>query len=101
VIEEYELKIIEDFHNKVIGRREIKAVIYHLGKGTPPRIKVREKTSEILKIPIDRVYVRTIKTEYGTGRSIARIHVYENSQRAIAIEPEYIIKRNTPAQGGE
>ncbi len=99
--EEYELEIIEDFHNKVIGRRELKTIIYHLGKGTPSRIKVREKISELLKVPVDRVYVRLIKTEYGTGRSIARIHVYDDPQRALAIEPEYIIKRNTPAQGGE
>ncbi len=99
--EEYELKIIEDVQNKVVGRREIKAVIFHIGKGTPSRIEIRRKISEILKVPMENVYVRIIKTEYGTGRSVARIHVYNDPQRAVAIEPEYIIKRNTPKQESE
>ncbi|HFC49298.1 MAG TPA: 30S ribosomal protein S24e, partial [Thermofilum sp.] len=37
--------------------------------------------------------------------SWARVHIYETPQKALEIEPEYIIKRNSPEdeekEGGE
>ena len=99
--EEYELELIQDVKNSLIGRRELKVLIHHLGKGTPARYQLRRKISDMLKVPLETVYVRLIKTDYGTGRSIAKIHIYDNAERALSIEPAHIIKRNTPKESGE
>lgn len=88
------VKLEEIKENKLLGRKEVLLRIDHLGKGTPTRKEVREKVAEMLKTNIENVYVISIRTEYGSFVSWAKVHVYDDSQRALQIEPKYIIKRN-------
>ena len=90
------VKLEEMKENKLLGRKEVLLRIDHLGKGTPTRKEIREKVAEMLKTSIENVYVISIRTEYGSFVSWAKVHVYENPQKALEIEPEYIIKRNNP-----
>jgi len=87
-------EIVEDKYNPLVKRRELIMVIHHVGKSTPMRINMRLAISEKYGVPIERVYVRNIKTEYGIGRSRARIHIYDTVERAKAFEPQHIIDRN-------
>jgi len=87
-------EIVSDKENTLIGRREIVMVLHHEGRPTPMRITLRMKLAEKLGADIKRVYVRSIQTEYGIGRSRIRVHVYKTVDRALYFEPKHIIERN-------
>ena len=89
-----ELKIVSERENKVVGRKELVVEISHTGKGTPKRSEIREKVSEMLKVPGNLVVVRKILTEYGMTLSQALIHVYPSEERLKSIEPRHIVKKN-------
>jgi len=98
------IEVVEVRENKLIGRREVTLRVEHFGKGTPKRLEMREKIAELFKVPLDSVYVRNIKTEYGMNVTWVTAHIYDSSERALEIEPEYIIRRNKPEEkeeGGE
>ncbi len=87
-------EVVSDKYNPLIKRRELDLVIHHELKPTPMRINLRLQIAEILGVEIQKVYVRSIETEYGIGRSKARIHIYDTVERAKEFEPPYIIDRN-------
>ena len=87
-------EVVRDFYNPIIKRRELDLVIHHVTKPTPMRINLRLAISERFGAPIERVYVRSIETEYGIGRSRARVHIYDSAERAKQFEPKHIIDRN-------
>ncbi len=92
--EGYEAYITRDRYNPLIKRRELEITIIHIGKSTPSRIQVRTGVSKALNVDAKRVYVRKLHTEYGLGRTIAEIHVYDTVERALRFEPKHIIERN-------
>ncbi len=92
--EGYEAYIIRDWYNALIKRREIDILIQHTGKGTPSRLEIRMGVANALGVDVKRVYVRNLKTEYGLGRTIAEIHVYDTVERGLQFEPKYIRERN-------
>ncbi|MCE4624740.1 MAG: 30S ribosomal protein S24e [Desulfurococcales archaeon] len=87
-------EVVKDFYNPLIKRRELHLKIHHVMKPTPMRINLRLAISERFGTPIERVYVRSIQTEYGIGRSHAVIHIYDTVDRALSFEPKYVIERN-------
>jgi len=101
ISDEYEMVIVEDKWNPLIERREIKGVIYHMGKGTPKRYVVREAVAKALNVPIDQVYVRKVETKFGISETEAIIHVYSSPERAKKFEPPHIIRRNQPEKKKE
>ena len=48
----------------------------------------------MLKVELDRVWVRSIDTKTGTRITVGLAHVYKDSGKALVVEPEYIIQRN-------
>ena len=92
--EGYEFYVVRDWYNPLIKRREIDAIILHVGKSTPSRMQLRLKIAEALGVDVKRVYIRKIQSEYGVGRSRVEIHVYDTPERALQFEPKYIIERN-------
>ena len=92
--EGYEFYVVRDWYNPLIKRREIDAVILHVGKSTPSRMKLRMKIAEALGVDVKRVYIRKVLSEYGVGRSKVEIHVYDTPERALQFEPKHIIERN-------
>ena len=87
-------EVVEDRYNPLIGRRELTLRINHVLKPTPMRIMLRMTIANSLGVDVSRVYVRSIRTEYGIGRSIAEIHVYDSKEKALEFEPKHIIERN-------
>ncbi|RLE51408.1 MAG: 30S ribosomal protein S24e [Candidatus Methanomethylicota archaeon] len=96
--EEFHIEIVEKRRNPLIGRLELNVVIHHMGKGTPKRFDIRKAIADQFNTQIDCVYVRNLTTEYGIGRTIGRIHIYDSAERAKLIEPEYLILRNQPPE---
>ena len=87
-------EVMRDFYNPVIKRRELTLIIHHLLRPTPMRITLRLALSERLGVPVERIYVRNLRTEYGIGRTRAIIHIYDTVERALQFEPKHIIDRN-------
>ena len=48
----------------------------------------------MMKVELDRVWVRNIETKKGTHTTVGLVHVYQDPENAIVVEPDYIIKRN-------
>ena len=73
-------------------RRELKIEI--ASKSTPKRDAVRKAVASSLKVPIERVFVKSTLSSYGTNISVSKVHVYENDERGKVIEPNYVQLRN-------
>lgn len=93
-LEGYEFYIVRDKRNPLIGRRELELVVLHVGKPTPSRLELRYKLSKALGVPVEKLFIRSIRSEYGVGRSRVEVHVYDSVERALEFEPKYIIERN-------
>jgi len=99
---ERDIRVLEERYNPLIGRKEIKLIIAHIGRGTPRRYELRQEVAKMYSAPIECVYVINIATRYGQGLSTARVHIYDDPKRAEEIEEEHIKKRNMPPEkGGE
>lgn len=48
----------------------------------------------LLKVELDRVWVRSIETKTGTHTTVGLAHVYNDPERALVVEHDYIIQRN-------
>ena len=89
---EYQMSIIEDRANPLAERRELKIEI--ASKSTPKRDAVRKAVASSLKVPIERVFVKSTLSSYRTNISVSKVHVYENDERGKVIEPNYVQLRN-------
>jgi len=89
------VEVVSERYNKLVGRLEITGVVLHVGRGTPSRREIREAISREYGRPVENIYVRRLISEYGIGRSLVRVHVYDSVERAMAFEPKYIIKRDS------
>lgn len=61
---------------------------------TPTRSEVRREIAVLLKVELDRVWIRKMETKTGTNITLGLAHVYDNPVKALQVEPEHIIKRN-------
>ncbi|ARM75789.1 30S ribosomal protein S24e [Acidianus manzaensis] len=95
--------IERDISNKVVGRRELTIKLFHIGAGTPSREEIKNAISSLLNSQKDLIVVRKISTSYGSGTSIARIHVYDKKEIMEKFEPKHLLNRGTSAkkEGGE
>ena len=91
--------IVSIRENKLLGRRELLVEAAHINASTPTRQNVREWVSKQLGVDVSNVFIRRIKTQYGVGKSVAEIHVYNDSKLARVIEPLYILARNLGEEG--
>jgi len=48
----------------------------------------------LLKVELDKVWVRSIETKTGTHTTVGLAHVYKDPGKALIVEPDYIIQRN-------
>ncbi len=94
-----EIRMTSNRVNPLIGRREL--IFEIVNEVTPSRERVRSELAAALKVDMERVWIRRLKTNAGTHRTVGLAHVYENGGRAPLIEPKYIIQRNKPEMRGE
>lgn len=80
----------------MIGRREVTFEIEE--PSTPNRLDMRREIAVLLKVDLDRVWIRRLETRSGTKKTIGLAHVYDDAARATQVEPKYIVKRNQPPE---
>ena len=87
------IKLVQEWVNKVVGRRELLFLITHEDSGTPSR---RELVSQLQSVLGTQgvIVVRKISTKYGQRISEVLVHVYDSELTARAFEPRHILRRN-------
>ena len=91
-----QVKVIEQFNNPLLQRKEVKAVVYHVGLPTPQRLQLREELAKALGSSPELTYVTHVYTQYGIGVSRVEAHVYFDKNTAELVEPLYVKLRNMP-----
>lgn len=84
--------------NKVIGRKEVTAEVWHVGLPTPNRLQLREEVAKALGVDVKQVYVIRVITDYGRHRSTVEAHVYDDPGVGERVEPLYVKLRNMPKE---
>jgi len=92
----FELEILEEKKNPLIDRMEIKVKIDHFGKGTPNRLEIKKKLSELKKSNEKLTIVKEVQTHFGATQDVAKVYVYNNVEELQYFEPFHIKVRNLP-----
>ncbi len=93
------IKVVSSKYNPLLKRKEVVFEVEHERvKGTPPRFEIRTKLAEMLKMKLERVYVRKVETKTGTMIALGEANAYDAVEQAMLIEPKYVIERNTPKE---
>jgi len=90
----FTIRKIKEFENPLLFRKEYIFAVIHEGQPTPSRAQIREELSKLMGVPKDLIVIRRLKTEFGTNVTHAEVHVYENKEKLLEIEPKYILKRD-------
>jgi len=88
------IEIIKKNENKLLERTEIEAKVEHLGGPVPTRDEFLSKLAALINKERNQVVLVKLEAKYGEGTSIALVHAYDSSERAILIEKEYLLKRS-------
>lgn len=89
-----EIKILDQFDNRLLKRIEYNAVIEHISEATPKRIEVRNKVAAMTNSDTDKTVVSVIMSEFGLGRSKLEFRIYDSTEMMKNIELPYLLKRN-------
>lgn len=90
------VNIICNKRNELLNRNEIIFSVSHEDSPTPSRVEVKREIARILKVDVERVYVRRMKSMTGRAASTGEAHIYDSQEHANMMEPEHIIRRNSP-----
>ena len=88
------VEIVDKIENKLLERTELRVIVNHEGEAVPKREDVLAKVAAQLNKERNQVVLIHLTPKYGRGISEARIHVYEDPERALLIEKEYLLKRS-------
>jgi small subunit ribosomal protein S24e len=89
-----EISINSKKENPLLEREEIIFTVSHDSKGTPTREEIKNKLAALLNVDTQKLFIRKIETEYGATKSKGTANVYKSTERALLVEPKYIVKRN-------
>ena len=94
-----EVKIVVSKENPLLRRKEVQFRVEHGPQSkTPGRLEVRKALAVELKVGEELVLVKDMRTLTGTGTAVGHANVYETAAQAKLVEPEYIVKRNSPPE---
>jgi len=92
-----EIRVLKEVENPLLKRREIAFEIPHPGGRTPTVAEAREAVSALKRVPVEAVYIRSIRSVSGRQSSIGDAHVYFSPEYA-GIEPMHVRVANLPPQ---
>ena len=97
-----EVKIISTRENPLLKRKEVDFRVEQGLKGkTPERLEVKKAIASKLNVKEEVVFVKKMQTMTGTNTAVGVATAYETIKQAKLVEPEYIIKRNSPPEEPE
>jgi small subunit ribosomal protein S24e len=94
-----EVKIISKKDNPLLKRKEVQFQIEHGPNGkTPARLDIKRSIASELQVKDTLVFIKRMNTKTGTNTTAGEANAYESVEQAKRIEPDYIIKRNSPPE---
>jgi small subunit ribosomal protein S24e len=94
-----EVEVISQKQNPMLKRREISFKVEHERAGsTPTRAEIRKAVATATRADESVVFIKKFETRTGTQTAQGTANIYETVEQAKLIEPEYVIKRNIPAE---
>jgi small subunit ribosomal protein S24e len=97
-----EIKVTSEKHNPMLKRKEVSFQVEHGQAGsTPSRPEIRKAVAAAIKTDENVVFVKKFATRTGTHTAFGVANVYDTVEQAKLVEPEYIVKRNIPAEKTE
>lgn len=93
-----EVKIVSKKDNPLLKRKEVQFIIEHKQGKTPVRLDIKRSIASELQVTDKLVFIKRMNTMTGTNTSVGFANVYASEAQAKLIEPEYIIKRNSPPE---
>ena len=91
-----EVKILQQKENPLLKRKEIRFEVKHDAVSTPPRLEIRRAVADALRAKIDLLFIKKYETGPGMQTATGIANLYDTTEQAKLIEPEYIYKRNVP-----
>jgi ribosomal protein S24E len=92
-----QVKIDSTKNNPLLKRKEVVFTIVQGPKEkTPQRLEVKKAVAIEMKIGDDVVFIKRMRTKTGTNITVGDANVYQSFNQAKIVEPEYIMKRNSP-----
>jgi ribosomal protein S24E len=85
--------------NPLFNRQEVEFKVEQAV--TPTRSAVKIDLAVALRVELNQVYVREIKTLTGTHTTVGSAHIYDDPEQALKVEPKHIIERNAKAVAPE
>ena len=97
-----EVRVTSEKQNPMLKRKEINFQVEHEQTGsTPSRMEIRKAIAAATKTDESLVFVKRFETKTGTHTAFGIANIYDTVEQAKLIEPEYIMKRNIPAEKTE
>ncbi len=93
-----DVKIVTKKENPVLKRKEVEFTVEHTQGKTPARLDIKRMVASQLQVSDKLVFVKRMKTLTGTNTAVGAANAYESEAQAKLIEPEYIVKRNSPPE---
>ncbi len=94
------VEVLTERENPLLKRKEVEALVEHVGKATPSRAELRKVFAEQYGVPIEHVIVVKIRTRYGTNKSFVRCHLYEDLSVAKVVEHKHLLRKHEGEKGG-
>ncbi|RLI29702.1 MAG: 30S ribosomal protein S24e [Candidatus Hecatellales archaeon] len=100
----FELTIVREQPNPVIGRKEIEFEVYHGRASTPTRKEVKEKLAAKLNADPNLLIIDKMITKVNSWRTVGLAYLYDSPERVKLFTPKHILRKEFPeekAEGGE
>ncbi len=91
---ELEIEIEEEKENKLLNRRDLVFIVTHGNSPIPSRDRMRDKISNFMDVPKDRIVIDNIEAKFGMDKAKIISKVYNNKDDVIKYESEHSIRRN-------
>ncbi len=92
-----EIKIMNEYENKVIGRKEITFEINYT-QNPPSRLQAKNELAKQIKVEPNLVVIKKMANVFGLRKMICNANVYPDEKILTKFEPKYIIKRLKKAE---
>jgi small subunit ribosomal protein S24e len=89
------IKIIKKENNKLLDRLEVTFEVESPNE-TPKRLDVKSKLAALINHDENLIIITGIHQESGMRLSKGVAHAYKSAEVLKKVEPNYLIKRNTP-----
>ena len=89
------IKVVNKNTNKLLDRLEVNFEIESEAE-TPKRLEVKEKLAAMINYDASLVVIKKIEQLTGIRKSVGIAHAYKTQETLKTVEPEHLIKRNTP-----